>query len=87
MNPKIQKIEKEIEKTRTKLIEFQERLKSLETQKSEMENTEIVALFRSTGMNPTELADFIRQNRAMLKSAQPPQEENTEQEENQDGDE
>ena len=61
MNPKIEKLENEIVKTREKLVEMQERLKNLERQKTEMENSEIVALFRSLDMTPSELAAFIKE--------------------------
>lgn len=60
MNPKIDKVAREIEKTRAKITEAQERLKELERQKTDMENTEIVNLFRSINVAPGELADFIR---------------------------
>lgn len=59
MNPKIEKITREIEKTRTRIIEDQARLKELERQKIDLENTEIVVLFRSVDVAPAELAAFI----------------------------
>jgi hypothetical protein len=60
MNPKIQKTINEIEKTKTKITELQARLQTLETQRIDMENTEIVGLFRSVDVAPQDLADFIR---------------------------
>jgi hypothetical protein len=60
MNPKIQKTINEIEKTKTRIAEFQVRLQELEAQRIEMENTEIVGLFRSVDVAPQDLADFIR---------------------------
>ena len=60
MNPKIQKIINEIEKTKTRIAEFQARLQELEAQRIDMENTEIVGLFRSVDVAPQDLADFIR---------------------------
>lgn len=60
MNPKIQKTINEIEKTKTRIAEFQARLQELETQRFDMENTEIVGLFRSVDVAPQDLADFIR---------------------------
>lgn len=59
MNPKIEKITREIEKTRTRITEDQARLKELERQKVDLENTEIVVLFRSVDVAPAELAAFI----------------------------
>jgi septal ring factor EnvC (AmiA/AmiB activator) len=60
MNPKIKKIDAEIEKTRAKLSDYQARLRELERQKTEIENTEIVELVRSVDATPQELAVFIR---------------------------
>ena len=60
MNPKIQKIINEIEKTKTRIAEFQARLQELEAQRIDMENTVIVGLFRSVDVAPQDLADFIR---------------------------
>ena len=60
MNPKIQKTINEIEKTKVKITELQARLQTLETQRIDMENTEIVGLFRSANVAPQDLADFIR---------------------------
>ena len=47
MNPKIEKLEKEIEKTKTKIAEMQAKLHKLEEQKTELENTDYVAVARS----------------------------------------
>ena len=60
MNPKIQKTINEIEKAKTRIAEFQARLQELEAQRIDMENTEIVGLFRSVDVAPQDLADFIR---------------------------
>jgi hypothetical protein len=60
MNPKIQKTISEIEKTKTKIAELQARLQEQEAQRIDMENTEIVGLFRSVDVAPQDLADFIR---------------------------
>ena len=60
MNPKIQKTINEIEKTKAKITELQARLRELEAQRIDMENTEIVGLFRSVDVAPQDLTDFIR---------------------------
>lgn len=52
---KIERIEKEIQKTREKITEYQNRLRGLEAQKTEAENLEIVQLVRSMKMTPQEL--------------------------------
>ena len=60
MNQKIAKINAEIDKTKAKIFEFQSRLRDLERQKTEIENTEIVELVRGVDATPQELAAFIR---------------------------
>ena len=64
MNPKIQKTISEIEKTKAKITELQARLQTLEAQRIDMENTDIVGLFRSGDVAPQNLADFIRASKA-----------------------
>lgn len=68
MTPKIQKLITEIEKIRARITEWQERLRELERQRTELENTEIVALFRSLDVAPGDLPAFIA---AMKESAVP----------------
>ncbi|MEG1242744.1 MAG: DUF4315 family protein, partial [Oscillospiraceae bacterium] len=46
-NNKIDRIEKEMQKVREKITEYQNRLKGLEAQKTEAENLQIVSLVRS----------------------------------------
>lgn len=60
MNPKIDRLARDIEKTRDKISELQARLRDMERQKTEMENSEIVAMFRSISVTPQELMDFIK---------------------------
>ena len=60
MNPKIEKLEKEIEKTKTKIAEMQAKLHKLEEQKTELENTDYVAVARSFKLTPQQLADFLK---------------------------
>ena len=45
----------EIEKTREKIAEYQEKLKTLEAQKTEAENLEIVQMVRALRMTPAQL--------------------------------
>lgn len=52
---KIDRIDREIEKTRGKITEYQNRLKELEAQRTEQENFEIVNLVRSMCMSRDEL--------------------------------
>lgn len=60
MNPKIDKLTKEIERTKEKIAELQSRLREMEKQKTELENTDIVAIVRSLNLSPQQLADFIK---------------------------
>ena len=52
---KIERIDREIQKTREKITEYQNKLKGLEAQKTEAENLEIVQLVRSMRLAPAEL--------------------------------
>lgn len=54
-NNKIDRINKEIAKTREKITEYQNKLKGLEAQKTKAENLEIVQLVRAMRMTPQEL--------------------------------
>lgn len=58
-NNKIDRIEKEMQKTREKITEYQNRLKGLEAQKTEAENLQIVSLVRSMRMTPQELTAML----------------------------
>ena len=53
-NNKIDRINKEIAKTREKITEYQNKLKGLEAQKTEAENLEIVQLVRAMRLTPQE---------------------------------
>ena len=56
---KIQRIDQEIAKTREKIAEQQEKLKDLETQKTEAENLEIVQMVRALRMTPAQLSAML----------------------------
>ncbi|MCM1219213.1 MAG: DUF4315 family protein [Lachnospiraceae bacterium] len=56
---KIDRINREIEKTREKITEYQNRLKGLEAQKTEAENLQIVQLVRSMRLSPQELTAML----------------------------
>ena len=60
MNPKIEKVEKEIMKTKNKIAEQQAKLRDLEKQKIELENTDYVAVARSFHLTPEELAEILK---------------------------
>lgn len=56
---KIERIDKEIAKTREKITEYQNRLRGLEAQKTEAENLQIVQLVRSMRLTPATLTDLL----------------------------
>ena len=61
MATKIERIDREITKTREKIAEYQEKLKTLEAQKTEAENLEIVQMVRAMRMTPgSALAGFVK---------------------------
>ena len=57
---KLTKLQMEIDKTKQKISEQQMKLRELEHQKTEIENTEIVELVRSMKMNTSELSTFLK---------------------------
>lgn len=56
---KIERIDQEIEKVREKIAEYQNKLKILETQKTEAENLEIVQMVRAMRMTPEQLSAML----------------------------
>lgn len=59
MATKIERIDREITKTREKIAEYQEKLKILEAQKTEAENLEIVQMVRAMRMTPEQLSAML----------------------------
>ena len=59
MATKIERIDREIQKTREKIAEYQEKLKTLEAQKTEAENLEIVQMVRTLRMTPEQLSAML----------------------------
>ena len=57
---KLDRIEKDIEKTKDKIAELQKQLRELEAAKTEQENLQIVQLVRGLNMTPQEFAAFVR---------------------------
>ena len=81
-NNKIDRINKEIAKTREKITEYQNKLKGLEAQKTEAENLEIVQLVRAMRMTPQELNAMLKGDTipGMTATAYEEQEENADEE-------
>jgi len=59
MNPQINKVTNDIQKTKEKIVELQALLPELERKKVDLENTEIVRLVRKASVEPKELAGFL----------------------------
>ena len=57
---KIERIDKEIQKTREKITEYQNKLRGLEAQRTETENLQIVQLVRSMRLTPQELNTMLK---------------------------
>ena len=60
MASKLDRIEKDIQKTKSKIAEYQKQLRELEAQKTEQENLQIIQLVRGMNMKPEEFATFLR---------------------------
>ena len=59
-NNKINRIDKEIQKTREKITEYQNRLRELQAQKTEAENLQIIQMVRSLRLTPQELSQLLK---------------------------
>ena len=57
---KLDRIEKDIEKTKDKIAALQKQLRELEAAKTEQENLQIIQLVRGLNMTPQEFAAFER---------------------------
>lgn len=78
---KIDRFEKEIQRTKEKIIEYQNKLKTLETQKTEAENLQIVQLVRAVRVSPKELSAMLANNLSTPLSQNFTESEETENEE------
>ena len=56
---KIERLDREIQRTREKITEYQNKLKELTAQKTEAENLQIVQLVRSMRLTPQELTAML----------------------------
>ena len=57
---KLDRIEKDIEKTKDKIAALQKQLREPEAAKTEQENLQIIQLVRGLNMTPQEFAAFVR---------------------------
>lgn len=60
MNVKIERVSKDIQKTKDKISEFQAKLRELEKQKTELENIEIVDAVRGMDISLVDLAALLK---------------------------
>ena len=60
MAKRLSRIERDIERLKEKISEYQQQLKELEAAKTEQENLQIVQLVRGLNMTPQEFAAFVR---------------------------
>ena len=81
---KLERIEKDIEKTKDKIAALQKQLRDLEAAKTEQENLQIVQLVRDLHMTPQEFAAFVREGALQAPPAPQPDFEQDEQEEKAD---
>ena len=84
MANKLDRIERDIQKTKTKIAELQKQLRELEAAKTEQENLQIVQLVRGLNMTPEEFAAFVRGGALQAPPAPQPDFEQDEQEDNAD---
>ena len=60
MAKRLSRIERDIERLKERISEYQQQLKELEAAKTEQENLQIIQLVRSMNMKPDEFAAFLR---------------------------
>ena len=65
---KIERLDREIQKTREKITEYQNKLKELTAQKTEAENLQIVQLVRAMRLTPQELTAMLSGDACKIKS-------------------
>ena len=76
MSAKIERINKEIDKAKSKISDQQARLRDLEKQRTELENLEIVEAVRGMNISFTDLAALLKS--AKHQTTPTAQEDNTE---------
>ncbi len=72
MNPKLQKVNRDIERTKAKISELQAALPGLERQRSELENNEVIKAFRAADVAPADFTAFIDAYMKSLNGTEPP---------------
>ena len=80
MASKLDRIEKDIQKTKSKIAEFQKQLRELETQKTEQENLQIIQQVRALNLTPGQLAAFLKSGAAQAPALSHEKEDNDDEE-------
>ena len=62
-NPKIERVKEDIIKTKAKISEYTGKLRELERYKIDLENLDIIALYRKENFNEDEFAALLRSQR------------------------
>ena len=76
-NQRIEKVTDDIERTKAKIVEYQAKLRTLERQKTELENERIVALVRCERISDAQLHELMNSFKKD-KPASAPAQENSE---------
>lgn len=69
MNPKLTKVTRDIERTKEKITELQASVPVLEKQKTELENAELIKVFRSAKVAAEDFAAFIEACKAGIEDS------------------
>jgi predicted nucleic acid-binding Zn-ribbon protein len=77
LNAKIERVNKEIDKTKSKISDQQARLRDLEKQKTELENLEIVEAVRGMNISFADLAALLQSAKQQTAQATPTVREDT----------
>ena len=64
MNPKIDKLARDIEKTEKKIADLQKKLELFKEEKTRLENEDYGDIGRDFHLTPKELAEFLKAHRA-----------------------
>ena len=64
MNPKIDKLARDIEKTEKKIADLQKKLELFKEEKTRLENEDYGDIGRDFHLTPKELAEFLKEHRA-----------------------
>jgi cell division septum initiation protein DivIVA len=71
LNPKLQKVIREIERAKEKITELEASLPALEKQKTELENAEVIKAFRSADVAPADFTAFIEAYKLSMGGGKP----------------